>query len=47
LPEAADQPLPVMDGLIAASALRHNLIVATRNVVDFIPCGVQVINPWE
>jgi toxin FitB len=45
--EAAGQPRPVMDTLIAASALRHNLIVATRNVADFAPCGTQVINPWE
>ena len=45
--ENAGQPLPVMDTLIAATALRHNLVVATRNVPHFTPCGTQVINPWE
>ena len=45
--ESAGQPAPVMDGLIAATALQHNLLIATRNVVDFLPCGVQVVNPWE
>jgi predicted nucleic acid-binding protein len=36
-----------MDSLIAASAMQNNLILATRNVSDFLPSGVQVINPWE
>lgn len=45
--EAAGQPMSVMDSLIVASALQNNLIVATRNVADFLPGGVQVINPWE
>jgi predicted nucleic acid-binding protein len=45
--EAAGQPMGVMDSLIVASALHNNLIVATRNVDDFLPGGVQVINPWE
>lgn len=45
--EAAGQPMGVMDSLIVASALQNNLIVATRNVTDFLPSGVQVINPWE
>jgi len=45
--EALGQPLGLMDSLIIASALQHNLIVATRNVTDFLPGGVQVINPWE
>jgi len=41
------QPVPVMDSLIAAAAMQHNLIIATRNGTDFSPCGAQVINPWE
>ena len=45
--ETAGLPMSVMDSLIAASALQNNLIVATRNVSDFQPSGVQVINPWE
>jgi predicted nucleic acid-binding protein len=39
--------LPVLDSLIAATALQHGLIVATRNVKDFERCGVGVVNPWE
>ncbi len=45
--ENSGHPLPVMDGLIAATAMQHNLIIATRNVADFQPCGVPIINPWE
>ena len=39
-------PRPVRDGLIAATALVHGLTVVTRNVTDFQPCGVTLINPW-
>jgi predicted nucleic acid-binding protein len=39
--------LPTADGLIAATALTHGLYVATRNVKDFEPTGVLLINPWE
>jgi toxin FitB len=35
------------DMLIAATAQEHLLIVATRNVRDFMGCGVQVVNPFE
>jgi predicted nucleic acid-binding protein len=45
--ETAGQPMGVMDSFIIASALQNNLVVATRNVADFIPGGVQVINPWD
>lgn len=45
--ENTGQPMALMDSLIVATALQNNLIIATRNVVDFLPCGVQVINPWE
>ena len=39
--------LPVVDGLIAATALHHNLTAVTRNVTDFAVVGLSVINPWE
>lgn len=39
--------LPVIDSLMAATALEHGLVVATRNVKDFERCGVEVVNPWE
>jgi toxin FitB len=45
--EKSGQPMALMDSLIVATALQDNLIVVTRNVSDFLPCGVQVINPWE
>ena len=40
-------PRPVRDGLIAATALVHAMAVVTRNVADFQPCGVSLINPWD
>jgi predicted nucleic acid-binding protein len=45
--ENAGHPMSIMDSLIAATALQNNLIIATRNIGDFIPGGLQVINPWE
>ncbi len=38
---------PERDALIAATALRHRLAVVTRNVADFAPMGVPVLNPWD
>lgn len=35
------------DALIAATALVHGMTVVTRNVADFSPTGVTVLNPWE
>ena len=35
------------DALIAATALCHSMAVVTRNVSDFEPTGVKVINPWK
>lgn len=34
------------DALIAATALVHRLTVVTRNVGNFAPTGVVVLNPW-
>lgn len=35
------------DGLIAATALEHDLTIVTRNVKDFASLGVMVFNPWQ
>ena len=35
------------DMLIAATCVEHHLVLATRNVRDFMGCGVQVVNPFE
>ena len=40
-------PKPERDALIAATALIHGMTVVTRNVDDFKPTGVAVLNPWE
>jgi hypothetical protein len=44
--EAQGLKPPVMDSLIAASALTHGLTLVTRNVVDFQSMGVRLLNPW-
>ena len=43
--ELSGQPLPVMDGLLMATAQCHGLTVVTRNVQDFT-LYPQVFNPW-
>ena len=40
-------PRPLADAFIAATALHHNLTVVTRNVKDFAPLGVRVLDPWS
>jgi predicted nucleic acid-binding protein len=39
--------IPGVDGLIAATALRHGLHVMTRNTADFESTGVMLMNPWD
>jgi toxin FitB len=38
--------LPVIDGLLAATALHHDLMLVTRNTRDIEPAGVPFVNPW-
>ena len=40
------QPLPVIDGLLAATALEHDLTLVTRNLGDVVRSGVNCVNPF-
>jgi toxin FitB len=39
--------LAVVDGLLAATALHHDLTIVSRNVTDFEGTQVPMINPWQ
>lgn len=39
--------LPVVDGLLAATAIAHKLILVTRNTRDVARTGVQLLNPFD
>lgn len=43
----APDPVPVVDGLLAATATVHGLTLATRNVKDVARTGVRLVNPFE
>jgi len=45
--ETSGMPMSSMDSLIAAIAYTHNLILVTRNVIDFKATNLPVNNPWE
>jgi predicted nucleic acid-binding protein len=40
------EPRAERDALIAATAMVHGLTVVTRNLADFEPTGVALMNPW-
>jgi predicted nucleic acid-binding protein len=42
----AGKSIPVIDGLLAATAIQHNLTVVSRNAKDFAGVPVQTLNPW-
>lgn len=41
------EAVPLLDGMIAATALHHDLTIATRNTRDFKKTGVKTLNPFE
>jgi predicted nucleic acid-binding protein len=45
--EAAGRVMPVMDSMIAATAIANNLAIATRNISDMEASGAVLINPWD
>ncbi|PJK11697.1 VapC toxin family PIN domain ribonuclease [Lysobacteraceae bacterium NML120232] len=46
LQASAGRTLPVVDAMLAATALQHDLTLVTRNVKDFEGLGVALVNPW-
>ena len=44
---SAIRPVPVIDGLLAATALTHNLTLVTRNDRDVVGLGATVLNPFK
>lgn len=41
------QPLPVTDGLLAATAIEHKLTIVTRNTADFNRSGANTLDPFQ
>jgi predicted nucleic acid-binding protein len=44
--ESSGKPMPVVDSLIAATALLHGMTLVTRNTRDMEASGVKLFNPW-
>ncbi|MBW1723528.1 MAG: type II toxin-antitoxin system VapC family toxin [Deltaproteobacteria bacterium] len=45
--EQSGRGMPTIDGLIAATGLAFNMVVATRNISDMEASGVALFNPWD
>lgn len=44
---SAARKLPVIDALIAATAIRHGIALVTRNTRDFETTGTELVDPWR
>lgn len=44
---SAPHSLPIVDALLAATAMVHGMTLVTRNVRDIADTGVTILNPWE
>lgn len=44
---SAQRPLPVIDGLLAATAKVHGLVLVTRNDTHVAELGAEVLNPFK
>jgi hypothetical protein len=44
---AAMRPVPVVDGLLAATAIAHDLTLVTRNDRDLVGLGAALLNPFK
>jgi predicted nucleic acid-binding protein len=44
---AKGRPRPIIDAILAATALKHDLVLVTRNVRDYEDLDVTILNPWE
>lgn len=40
-------PIPVVNGLLAATAIVHELTLVTRNITDVERTGARIVNPFE
>lgn len=47
LAKRSGRGLSSMDGLIAATAVAHQLTLATRNIKDFEGFGIDIVDPWR
>lgn len=45
--EKRGRPMPVVDGLIAATAVSRDLTIVTRNGVDMEQSGASMLDPWK
>ena len=43
---AAGQPISQFDAMIAAITRSRGASLATRNIKDFVDCGIELIDPW-